>query len=70
MHSLDGSRRAHDFKLKGAPHIIPPSGIEVELHKATQTKSFTSLNAGTFRIVCELGGHERQRMGATLVVEG
>lgn len=64
----DGKRHSHDFRLEGLPYLVPPAGIEMELEKPSETKSFTAYATGTFRFVCELPGHERAGMWGTLVV--
>lgn len=64
----DGRKHSHDFKLEGAPYALWPAGIEMELNKPTETKSFTAWREGTYRFVCELQGHERAGMWGSLVV--
>lgn len=64
----DGKRHSHDFRLEGAPYFLWPAGIEMELEKGTQTKSFTAWATGEYPFVCELKGHKEAGMYGTLVV--
>lgn len=64
----DGRKHPHDFFLEGAPYFVFPAGIEMELEKPSETKSFTAYARGEYRFVCELAGHEEAGMWGTLVV--
>jgi hypothetical protein len=64
----DGRRHSHDFRLMGTPYMLWPAGIEMELEKPSEQKSFTAWRAGEYRIVCELPGHEERGMWGTLAV--
>lgn len=66
----DGRRHSHDFRLMGAPYLVPPAGIEMELKAPSETKSFTAYATGEFRFICELPGHEASGMWGTLSVRG
>lgn len=64
----DGKPHSHDFRLMGAPYMVWPAGIEMELHKPQEQKSFVAYAAGEYRFVCELAGHEDAGMWGTLRV--
>lgn len=59
---------SHDFRLLGGAYWLWPAHAEDELHKADQSVSFTAWKSGTFRIVCELPGHDAAGMHGTLQV--
>ena len=65
----DGRSHSHDFRLEGAPYLLWPAGIEMELEDAQESSSFTAWARGEYRFVCELAGHEDLGMWGTLLVE-
>lgn len=67
--STDGGDRAHDVKMDGLAYFLPPARLEMELHKATESRTVTAWASGTFKVKCELPGHEGKGMVAHLVVE-
>lgn len=64
----DGRSHSHDFKLEGGAYALWPAGIEMELKRPSETRSFTAYAAGTYRFVCEIPGHEARGMWGALVV--
>lgn len=67
--SMDGGGRAHDVKMDGVAYFLPPARLEMELHKPTESRTITAWMDGTFKLKCELKGHEGKGMVAHLVVE-
>ncbi|HUR61285.1 MAG TPA: sulfocyanin-like copper-binding protein [Candidatus Thermoplasmatota archaeon] len=67
--SDDGAGRKHDFKLLGAPYLVYPAGIEMEIQDSnSQTGTFTAWATGDYKFICELSGHEAAGMWGTLHV--
>lgn len=67
--SADGGGRAHDVKMDGLAYFLPPARLEMELHKATESRTITAWMAGSYKVKCELKGHDGRGMHATLVVD-
>lgn len=65
----DGAGHTHDFKLLGWQYTWPPISPEMELQSAKESWTFTAWAAGSYRIVCELPGHDTAGMHATFVVK-
>lgn len=65
----DGRNHSHDFLLEGAPYMMWPAGIEMELEHPSESGAFTAWKTGEYRFVCELSGHEDAGMWGTLVVK-
>lgn len=64
----DGRRHSHDFKLEGVAYALWPAGIEMELEKPAEERTFTAWSIGSYRFVCELPGHEERGMWGVLRV--
>lgn len=65
----DGGDHTHDFKLEGWQYALPPISPESELHKTTQSWTFTAWAPGEFRLWCELRGHAAAGMEGSFVVK-
>lgn len=66
--SADGKSHMHDFRLQGAPYLVWPAGLEMELEEGAEDGTFTAYATGTYRFICELPGHDEAGMWGTLVV--
>lgn len=73
--NLDKGTHTHDIRLTGGAYYLWPSGFENELNgcpdDASQpcaTESFTAWATGSYKILCELAGHDDAGMHGTLVV--
>jgi plastocyanin len=68
IHNDDGGDHTHDFRLEGGAYWLWPAHAEDELHGEDSSVSFTAWKAGTFRLICELKGHDAAGMHAVLHV--
>ncbi|MFO1535943.1 MAG: hypothetical protein ABR586_09780 [Thermoplasmatota archaeon] len=66
--SDDGPGRTHDFKLLGAPYLLYPAGIEMEIEDGSQSGTFVAWATGDYTFICEFAGHEDAGMWGTLRV--
>lgn len=71
--NLDGGDHTHDIRLTGGAYWLWPAGFEDELNGCASSKpcaetTFVAYSTGSFRIVCELTGHDGAGMNGTLVV--
>ena len=68
IHNDDGGDHSHDFRMLGGPYWLWPAHAENELHSADQSVSFTAWKSGTYRLVCELPGHDAAGMHGQIVI--
>lgn len=64
----DKGDHTHDFNLLGWQYALPPISPEMELHQSTESWTFTAWASGTYRMICELPGHDADGMHATFKV--
>jgi len=68
IHNDDGGDHTHDFRLLGGAYFLWPAHAENELHKDDVSVSFTAWMSGTYRIICELPGHDAAGMHGQIVI--
>jgi hypothetical protein len=66
----DRGSHTHDFNVLGWQYFLPPASPEMELEETTESWTFTAWASGTYRMICELEGHDADGMHGTLVVLG
>jgi plastocyanin len=68
IHNADGGDHSHDFNVQGWQYAFPPISPEMELHSADESWTFTAWASGSFKMLCEVPGHDGDGMHGTLVV--
>jgi plastocyanin len=68
IHNDDGGDHTHDFNVQGWQYALPPISPEMELHTQDQSWTFTAWASGSFKMLCEVPGHDAAGMHGLLVV--
>jgi len=65
----DKGDHSHDFNVQGWQYAFPPISPEMELHAQAQSWTFTAWASGSFKMLCEVPGHDGAGMHGELVVQ-